>query len=153
MPESAVSEPPAKKHWKTLEKERREAEKAAELAGADKPPFGIVPAVEAAVAVAEPAPVPPAPMPPPECPGPILSPREFLIPFLTNNPHAVMEYNGQPNPVASLADACIKAYTVYLCLASESYAALYKQSLPVEKARVMPNLRAMEEMYRVATGA
>ena len=88
----------------------------------------------------------------PEAPSPrIMTPDEWVIPFLTNNPAAVQQFNLQPNPIAAMASACLSGYEAYLILMSTQYRAHYQATHP--EAKFLPKPDVLWAEYRAATKA
>lgn len=79
----------------------------------------------------------------------IMTPDEWVIPFLTNNPAAVSQFNREPNPIAAMASACLAAYESYLILMSPQYRAHYQATHP--DARFLPKPDVLWAEYRAAT--
>lgn len=78
-------------------------------------------------------------------------PDKFLLAYLTNNPRAIQEFEGQPNPERSLADALIAAYRTALVLTSPSFNESYRAQVDPKRAHLIPRAGVLDEMYNAAT--
>jgi len=82
----------------------------------------------------------------------IMPPDEFVAKFTIQNADAITRLSGQPNPVASMADACFKAYRAYLLLVSDAFSAWTKGNAMDATTKFLPTPSDIWASYDKACG-